>query len=628
MNQLNSDFNQQTNFNNKTTNATNSIGSACTNLPNKIGVNQLNVNDLYAILKPVIKPYLFDQKRSQQNNSFNLLYLGSILIPYDTLSNASKLTSIRNLIEYFLIKNNSLPANNTDSNCSTGSLDSGLSFHELTEEIKVLKSTAVSYTNASIVNLKVSADRVRLSNKTLSLIKLNEAIKKCNTEIDTSVISRLVEDCEQNETKNSVYYSKSEIAFCGKIKENKKFFALVILSNTQEKEATSTDLENNSAENLNLALFDSNISKSSSISSSCLVFRYLNIVNSKKSSIDCLLNEISHIYRDQDCVFIKNQLNNNNNENKNYSVSPLVEPTIGNSNMTNNINYELVSDDTNKNNLAKFNQDFHLIKNDEFILINKKTNDIYFKNMNINNDKDNYALSVEREVVFNNINLAKDTIQNFIETPLKDPRETIHLKSDTFKHEYLLKSNTSTSGKKTKKKKFNVTPKSKLKSKLKTNKNSKSTKKTNYNFSSMKTNQIDAPTEKSLPDDNECPTEEENAKPIVSAVSSKPMVSSKQSFKSTENSQAQSIKLIKENLANLFLSKKSHSSSNELNVTNEGSNFTKQHTGKGVATLNDDSDILKTIEIETNKNIFLNKQNDTEGYVSLKSILKKIHLSP
>jgi hypothetical protein len=211
--------------------------------------------------------------------------------------------------------------------------------------------------------------------------------------------------------------------------------------------------------------------------------------------------------------------------------------------MTNNINYELVGDDTNKNNLAKFNQDFHLIKNEEFILINKKTNDIYFKNMNINNDKDNYALSVDREV-FNNINLAKDTIQNFIETPLKDPREAIHLKSDTFKHEYLLKSNASTSGKKTKKKKFNVTPKSKLKSKLKTNKNSKSTKKTNYNFSSMKINQIDAPTEKSLPDDNEFPTEEESAKPIASSVSSKPMVSSKQSFKSTENSQTQSIKII------------------------------------------------------------------------------------
>jgi len=618
MNQLNNDYTQQANFNNKTT-ATNSMASACTNLPNKIGVNQLNVNDLYAILKPVIKPYLFDQKRSQQNNSFNLLYLGSILIPYDTLSNASKLTSIRNLIEYFLIKNNSLPPNNNDSNCSTGSLESGLSFHELTEEIKVLKSSAVSCTNASVVNLKVSADRVKLSNKTLSLIKLNEAIKKFNTEIDTSVISRLVEDCEQNEAKNSVYYSKSEIAFCGKIKENKKFFALVILSNTQEKEVTSTDLENNSAENLNLALFDSNISKSSSISSSCLVFRYLNIVNSKKTSIDCLLNEISHIYRDQDCVFIKNQPNNNNNENQNYSITPLAEPTIGNSNMTNNINYELVGDDTNKNNLAKFNQDFHLIKNEEFILINKKTNDIYFKNMNINNDKDNYALTVDREV-FNNINLAKDTIQNFIETPLKDPREAIHLKSDTFKHEYLLKSNASTSGKKTKKKKFNVTPKSKLKSKLKTNKNSKSTKKTNYNFSSMKINQIDAPTEKSLPDDNEFPTEEESAKPIASAVSSKPMVSSKQSFKSTENSQTQSIKLIKENLANLFLSKKSHSSSNELNVTNEGSNFTKQPTGKGTATLTDDSDILKTIEIETNKNIFHNKQNDIEGYVSLKFI--------
>lgn len=67
---------------------------------------QLNVNDLYAILKPVIRPWIFNAKVHVKSMnlhvvSINLAYLGSIYIPYDTLSNASKLTSIRNSIEYF-----------------------------------------------------------------------------------------------------------------------------------------------------------------------------------------------------------------------------------------------------------------------------------------------------------------------------------------------------------------------------------------------------------------------------------------------------------------------------------------------------------------------------------------------
>ena len=126
MNQIASDYNQLT-----FTNTPNTIGiaSSCLNGPNKNIANQLNANDLYAILKPVIKPHIFDQNKQQnytQSDSFNLLYLGSILIPYDTLSNASKLTSIRNLIEYFLIKNNSSASSN-EFNCSGGSGSS--SFH-------------------------------------------------------------------------------------------------------------------------------------------------------------------------------------------------------------------------------------------------------------------------------------------------------------------------------------------------------------------------------------------------------------------------------------------------------------------------------------------------------------------
>lgn len=590
MNQVNNESCQQPIFNNKI----NTIASSFNNLTNKNSVNQLNANDLYAILKPVIKPHIFDQQQNKQSISFNLLYLGSILIPYDTLSNASKLTSIRNLIEYFLIKNSPLSNNNNDSNCSTNPSETGLSFQEFTEEIKALKTNSVSSTNASIVNLKVSSDKVKLSNKKLSLVKLNEAFRKFNNEIDTNTLTRLVEDCEPNEIDNTVYYSKSEIAFCGKIKENKKFFALVILSNSQEKEPNTPDLANNSGENLNLALFDSNVSKSSSISSSCLVFRYLNIINSKKSSIDCLLNEISYIYRDQDCVFIyKNLLINNNNESQNYSVLPLVEPNIGNSNMTNNINYEILENESNK-----LNQDFHIIKNEEFVLLNKKTNDIYFKNMSNGNDDGNYVLSGEIEVCATNGNL-NEAKSDLTETPFKDQRPK------NLKNQISLKSNASGSSKKNMKKKLNVTPKSKLKSKLKTSKSSKPIKKINYNFSLKKT-QNDKAVEVYSNNEKECNTEE-NEPHIVSENSSK------NSFKNTEHSQTQSIRLIKENLANLFLSKKSHSSTSDASGTIDALNSAK--LGKCVVTTTDDSDLLKTIEIETNKNILLNKQNETDGCV-------------
>ena len=602
MNQVNNDFSQQPIFNNKI-NTINTIASSFNNLTNKSSVNQLNANDLYAILKPVIKPHIFDQQRNKQSISFNLLYLGSILIPYDTLSNASKLTSIRNLIEYFLIKNSPLSNNNNDSNCSTSPSEMGLSFQEFTEEIKALKTNSVSSTNASIVNLKVSSDKVQLSNKKLSLVKLNEAFRKFNNEIDTNTLAKLVEDCEPNEIDNTVYYTKSEIAFCGKIKENKKFFALVVLSNSQEKEPNSLDLANNSGENLNLALFGSNVSKSSSISSSCLVFRYLNIINSKKSSIDCLLNEISYIYRDQDCVFIyKNLLINNNNESQNYSVLPLVEPNIGNSNMTNNINYEILENESNK-----LNQDFHMIKNEEFVLLNKKTNDIYFKNMSNSNDDGNYVLSSEIEVCATNGNL-NEVKSDLTETPIKDQRPK------NLKNQLSLKSNASGSSKKNMKKKLNVTPKSKLKSKLKTSKSSKPIKKINYNFSLKKT-QNDKALEGYSNNEKGCNTEE-NEPHIVSENSSK------NSFKNTEHSQTQSIRLIKENLANLFLSKKSHSSTSDASGTMDALNSAKP--GKCVVTTTDDSDLLKTIEIETNKNILLNKQNETDGYVFFLCFLKNI----
>ena len=67
--------------------------------------NYLNVNDLYAILSPIIKPFTYNHKiieTSTSNYIFNCNYIGTVHIPYDTLNNALKLSSIRSSIEYFL----------------------------------------------------------------------------------------------------------------------------------------------------------------------------------------------------------------------------------------------------------------------------------------------------------------------------------------------------------------------------------------------------------------------------------------------------------------------------------------------------------------------------------------------
>ena len=64
----------------------------------------LSVNDLYAILSPIIKPFIYNHGKFVTTSSyiFNCNYVGTIHIPYDTLNNAPKLSSIRSSIEYFL----------------------------------------------------------------------------------------------------------------------------------------------------------------------------------------------------------------------------------------------------------------------------------------------------------------------------------------------------------------------------------------------------------------------------------------------------------------------------------------------------------------------------------------------
>lgn len=148
--------------------------SSTSSLINKSVVPQLNVNDLYAILEPIIKPHIYDVKFSQQyanknNNKFDLIYLGSVLIPYDTLSNASQLNRIRSAIEYYVVQNST--SNDFFKQNKTNDL----------------------FDN-SFVCLDIFSDHIRLSSK-----------------------------------QNKVVYVKSEIGFCGKIKDNKQYFALIIL---------------------------------------------------------------------------------------------------------------------------------------------------------------------------------------------------------------------------------------------------------------------------------------------------------------------------------------------------------------------------------------------------------------
>ena len=261
----------------------------------------------------------------------------------------------------------------------------------------------------------------------------------------------------------------------------------------------------------------------------------------------------------------------------------------GNANLaTNNLNYEVLGSESAKSSI-KLNGDFHLIQSEDYILLNKKTNDIYFKNV-AGKNKENFVLNPETNVAFGQLDAGFKSAVS--ETPLRDRNES------NLKQELTLKAGSSSgSTKKNKKKKVNMTPKSKVKTKLKaSSKSSKSLKKSNYNFTSVKKTHAEAASLDKPADEYEHADTRQHAS------------------KSAENSQTQSIKLIKENFANLFLSKKSHSNNHESNSTSESSSLSRQSV-KGLLPppsikISDDTELLKAIEIETNKNL---KQSETTG---------------
>jgi hypothetical protein len=216
---------------------------------------ELNSNDLYAILKPVIKPICFDQtldtnRYLKQSNSlsFNLVYLGSVMIPYDTLSNASKLTSIRNSVEFFLDHHKHF-YNYSSKSTSLSSLSL-----QLQEDIRMLCSSPTS-----VVTMKISGDSVKLRSHVLSVAKLNEllmtgaAAKPTNTIRKISLPSVMSEKRSNSNSRINIpnnvplitFFSKTDIAFCGRIKDDINIFGLVILNKQKENNNKSNFIQSN-----------------------------------------------------------------------------------------------------------------------------------------------------------------------------------------------------------------------------------------------------------------------------------------------------------------------------------------------------------------------------------------------
>ena len=227
-------------------------------------VKQLNVNDLYAILKPVIKPHVFDVNivGCGRPVKLDMYFNGLVPIPYDTLSNASKLNSIRSSVEYFLLQ--------------TG-MDKHLNYQNVFEEHAETKPKA----SAHSISLQIYPDRVVIVNKS------SRSFPSCLT-ADSESTARLS-------------YSKNRLGFCGKIKDSCQYLALVIVPDCHPANTSTNTSMNSSASAEPKQKKLPNESNADTIDSCCLIFQYLS--NLSNIGIDVVLNEISFIYRNQDSVF-------------------------------------------------------------------------------------------------------------------------------------------------------------------------------------------------------------------------------------------------------------------------------------------------------------------------------------
>jgi len=126
-----------------------------------------------------------------------MLFVGELKIAYDTLCNASKLNSIRKSIEYFLVQDRAENYQNV--------------FVENHMSPTPLSRTASSSNNV-LVNFMIDTECIRIENMSRK-----------------SAHSLFFSSNLKNEDRDSCVYDKSQIAFCGRIKESFQFFALVLL---------------------------------------------------------------------------------------------------------------------------------------------------------------------------------------------------------------------------------------------------------------------------------------------------------------------------------------------------------------------------------------------------------------
>jgi hypothetical protein len=210
------------------------------------------VNDLYAILKPVIKPHNYEPSLAADPSTakpldLSMLFMGALKVPYDTLCNASKLNSIRKSVEYFLFQDRAETYQNV--------------FVEDHTSPTPISRTAAS--QSTLVSLQVRSDSVRI---------LNKSNKTTQNLFFANNLS-----CER-----AVVYAKSQIGFCGKVKENGQFFALVILSASElasasqvQANASINSNENMSVNEDNTCLNDGSESKGEMFAAECRKQKFL-----------------------------------------------------------------------------------------------------------------------------------------------------------------------------------------------------------------------------------------------------------------------------------------------------------------------------------------------------------------
>lgn len=198
-----------------------------------------------------------------------------------------------------------------------------------------------------------------------------------------------------SKSSDSIYYKKSEIAFCGRIKESDTFFSLVVLSaNSDETSEQQQQQQQNNEDTTN-----------SSISSSCLVFKYVssnNLANTVNlPPLEIVLNEIARLYRNQDCVFNHTTVDSSIVAGSTGVLLPTATPP----DVVNSSHHAVAAGTSGQFTYANLNYELPpgsplaqppppplpvIIDNNNkttaFVVLNKQTNDIYFNKENVSAD--------------------------------------------------------------------------------------------------------------------------------------------------------------------------------------------------------------------------------------------------